>query len=187
MALWMWTRLLTTTDILIPRTLGIFAEPFVDNLFNNDPIVNIPRGQGIILRMCAQFVLQLFAIAYHPAKKDGILNSWWIFYAIRWHNIFKIPPLWNILCHPDAWHIRKIHRECRNCRTQNHTRKNRIFSPCPGAFQCTWGALMATLTTLVHVRHMPLPSPSQCSKSQIAVLGGVNRRYTSHKMWSEPL
>ena len=36
---------------------------------------------------------------YHPAAKDGILNSWGIFYAIRWHNLFEIPP-WNILCHP---------------------------------------------------------------------------------------
>ena len=31
---------------------------------------------------------------YHPATKDGILNPWGIFYAIRWHNIFEIPPPW---------------------------------------------------------------------------------------------
>ena len=37
---------------------------------------------------------------HHPARKDGILKSWVIFYAIRWHDIFGIPPSWNILCHP---------------------------------------------------------------------------------------
>ena len=43
--------------------------------------------------------------SYHPAKKDGILNSLGIFYAIRWHNIFEIPLPWNILCHPllETW------------------------------------------------------------------------------------
>ena len=39
-------------------------------------------------------------IHYHPAAKDGILNSWGSFCAIRWHNIYEILPPWIILCHP---------------------------------------------------------------------------------------
>ena len=88
---------------------------------------------------------------YHPAKEGGILNFWGIFYAIRWHNIFEIPPRWSVLCHPDAWHIRKIQRECRDCRTQNHTRKNRIFSPCPAPEAHWW-------QHLPHLRETHAPS-----------------------------
>ena len=123
---------------------------------------------------------------YHPAQKDSILNSWEIVYAVRWHNIFEIPPPWNVLCYPDAWHIRKIHKECRNCRTQNHTRKTESSVPAlvlSNAPEAHWWQHLPHLC----VRHMPLPSPSQCSKSRIAVLGSAKRRYTLQKMWSEPL
>ena len=55
---------------------------------------------------------------YNPAAKYGILNSWGIFYAIRWHNISEVPPPWNISCHPlgETWLPKKSNNLtcCRN-------------------------------------------------------------------------